>query len=92
MSVPIDTTSGLQAGCEPKGGTDYVLKGWLVTLPDGHETRLGPDETRARNYALQQRAIAVEPLFVHRHGAPGRMQGAGEGARWPVARLLAGGG
>jgi hypothetical protein len=42
-----------------------VIKGWLVTLPDGHECRLGPDETRARNYAAQNHAT-LEPMYVQR--------------------------
>lgn len=42
-----------------------VLVGWLVTLPDGFETRMGPDKARATHYAAQQHAT-MEPMFVFR--------------------------
>lgn len=64
MPVPIDTSSGLQAGSETAAGKVRVLKGYLVTLPNGFETRLGPDKGRALTYAMQQRGSRVEPLFV----------------------------
>jgi hypothetical protein len=65
MMNPVDTTTGAQCGSEVKG-TTWVIEGWLVTLPDGHKCRLGPDETRARNYGVQQRAVRVEPMYVLR--------------------------
>ena len=67
------------------GQQSLVVKGWLVTLPDGHESRLGPDETRARLYAAQQRAVRVEAMFVLRaDAAPPRQIDAG-GAFGPEA-------
>lgn len=83
--IPIDPATGLQAGDPVHIGKALVVKGWLVTLPDGHETRLGPDETRARLYAVQQRAVRVEALFVMRvDAAPPRQIDAG-GAIGPGA-------
>lgn len=67
---PIDTATGLPSGSEVHLGTQLLVKGWLVTLPDGHECRLGPDETRAKLYAAQQHGT-VEPLFVRRPANPG---------------------
>jgi hypothetical protein len=67
---PIDTTTGLQCGQEPRTGTVDVVVGYLVTLPDGHECRLGPDLTRAQNYAAQNRALAIEPIYVKRQTLP----------------------
>jgi len=66
MNRPIDTTTGLQCGPDVFDGSVLVVKGWLVTLPDGFECRLGPDETRAQNYAVQQRATSIEPMYVRR--------------------------
>ena len=43
-----------------------IIKGYLVTLPDGFECRLGPDLTRAQNYAAAQHAVSIEPLYVKR--------------------------
>ena len=43
-----------------------VVVGYLVTLPDGFECRLGPDLTRAQNYAVQQRALRIEAMVVRR--------------------------
>ena len=65
MKAPVDTSTGLQAGSVPHGDRVPVLKGWLVTLPDGFETRMGLDKTRAENYAAQQHGT-IEPLFVFR--------------------------
>lgn len=48
-----------------------VVVGYLVTLPDGFECRLGPDLTRAQNYATQQRAVGIEPMVVRRRLMPG---------------------
>lgn len=67
--IPIDTATGQQAGSLVHTGTVLVLKGWLVTLADGHECRLGPDETRAKLYAAQQHGTA-EPLYVRRPAPP----------------------
>jgi hypothetical protein len=44
---------------------EKLVKGYLVTMRDGHECRLGPDKTRAELYAAQNHAL-VEPLFVSR--------------------------
>jgi hypothetical protein len=68
MPVPIDTTTGLQSGGEVHTGKVLVLKGYLVTLANGFESRLGPDKGRALTYAMQQRGSRVEPLFVERDG------------------------
>lgn len=65
----IDTTTGLRSGGPVHTGTVEVVVGWLVTLADGHECRLGPDETRAKLYAAQQHGTA-EPMFVRRATAP----------------------
>jgi hypothetical protein len=66
--IPIDTATGRQSGSLVHDGTVLVVKGWLVTLADGHECRLGPDETRAKLYAAQQHGTA-EPLYVRRPAA-----------------------
>ena len=68
MGRPIDTTTGLQAGGQVHTGTVEVVVGWLVTLADGHECRLGPDDTPARIYAAQQHGTA-EPMYVRRAAA-----------------------
>jgi hypothetical protein len=47
-----------------------VVVGYLVTLPDGHECRLGPDRTRAEVYATQNRAALIEPIYVKRRSLP----------------------
>jgi hypothetical protein len=62
---PIDTTTGLQSGSLVHADRAPVLVGWLVTLPDGFETRMGPDKARATHYAAQQHAT-MEPMFVFR--------------------------
>ena len=49
-----------------------VVKGYLVTHPDGYEARLGPDLTRAEIYAAQQHGT-LEPLFVRRVIRAGRL-------------------
>ena len=46
-----------------------VIVGYLVTLPDGYECRLGPDYTRALHYAAQQHG-QIEPMFVDRPDPP----------------------
>lgn len=46
-----------------------VIVGYLVTLPDGYECRLGPDETRARLYAARNHSGMVEPMYVLRSAA-----------------------
>ncbi len=43
-----------------------IVVGYLVTLPDRHECRLGPDRTRAEVYAAQNRATMIEPIYVKR--------------------------
>lgn len=63
--VPIDTTTGLQAGSSVHDGTVDVLVGYLVTHADGYEARVGPDRTRAQLYAVRSRAT-LEPMFVRR--------------------------
>ena len=42
-----------------------VVVGYLVTLPDGHECRLGPDRGRAEQYAARNHGI-IEPMIVRR--------------------------
>jgi hypothetical protein len=42
-----------------------IIVGYLVTLPDGYECRLGPDYTRALHYAAQQHG-KIEAMFVER--------------------------
>jgi hypothetical protein len=63
---PVDLTTGLQCGQEPITGDKEIIKGYLVTLPDGHECRLGPDLTRAQNYAAQNHSALIEPMYVRR--------------------------
>jgi hypothetical protein len=63
--APIDTSTGLQAGSVPHSDLVPVLKGWLVTLPGGHECLMKLDKARADNYAAQQHGT-IEPLFVFR--------------------------
>jgi hypothetical protein len=46
-----------------------VLVGWLVTFGKGNEARLGPDKTRAENYAAHSHGT-IEPMYVWRP-APG---------------------
>mgnify|MGYP000582481966 CR=1 FL=1 len=46
-------------------GHELVRKGFLLTLPDGHEAVLRNDETFALNAAVQGRGRA-EALFVVR--------------------------
>lgn len=59
------------AGAEAAQG-QLVIVGYLVTLPDGYECRLGPDETRARLYAARNHSGKVEPMYVRRAApAPG---------------------
>ena len=65
MGVPIDTATGLQCGSEVHADRAPVLVGWLVTLPDGFETRFGPDKARADHYAAQQHGT-LEPIYVFR--------------------------
>ena len=64
---PVDLTTGLPCGIDTPEipGTVEVLVGYLVTFPDGHECRLGPDRTRAEIYAAKQHAT-LEPTFVIR--------------------------
>jgi hypothetical protein len=67
MRVPIDTATGSQAGGPVHEDHALVLVGWLVTLPDGLQTRMGLDKARAVNYATQQHAT-IEAMFVFRAG------------------------
>ena len=62
---PIDSTTGLPCGAPVHTGMVDVLKGYLVTLPDGYECRMGPDKTRADLYAAANHGT-IEPLFVRR--------------------------
>ena len=62
---PIDTTTGQPAGMQVHTDRVPVLVGWLVTLPDGFQTRMGPDKARADHYAAQQHGT-LEPMFVWR--------------------------
>lgn len=64
--VPIDTSTGLQAGSHVHTGTVEVLVGWLVTHADGFEVRLAADRARADKYLQQHRATIIEPMFVRR--------------------------
>jgi hypothetical protein len=57
----VDTPAVAEAG--PRR---LVVVGYLVTLPDGYECRLGPDETRARLYAARNHSGKVEPMYVLR--------------------------
>jgi hypothetical protein len=66
---PIDTTTGLQCGQEPRDGTVEVVVGYLVTLPGGHECRLPPDRGRAEQYAARNHGT-VEPMLVRRQNLP----------------------
>lgn len=63
---PIDATTGLPSGGPVHTGQVELVVGFLVTLRDGHECRMGPDRTRAEVYAQQQRARSVEPMYVRR--------------------------
>ncbi len=63
--IPVDLTTGLQCGQEPRDGTVEVVVGYLVTLPDGHECRMPPDKTRAELYAAKNHAT-IEPMYVKR--------------------------
>jgi hypothetical protein len=62
---PVDTATGQQDGSPAHDGRSPVLVGWLVTLPNGYEARLGPDKARADHYASQQHAT-LEAMFVMR--------------------------
>ena len=62
---PIDTSTGLQAGSQAHAERVPVLVGWLVTLPDGFQSRMGLDKARADHYAAQQHGV-IEPMFVWR--------------------------
>ena len=64
--IPVDTTIGLQSGGEVHTGQQDLVVGYLVTLQDGYECRMGPDLTRAQNYAVQQHARSIEAMFVRR--------------------------
>lgn len=63
--MSIDTATGRRAGA-PVAGSREILVGYLVTLPDGFECRMGPDQARAQNYAVNQRARMIEPMYVWR--------------------------
>jgi hypothetical protein len=63
--MPRDTATGLQDGSAAHADRVPVLVGWLVTLPNGFETRMGPDKARADHYAAQQHGI-IEAMFVWR--------------------------
>lgn len=65
MPVPIDTSTGRQAGCAPHAGRVEVLVGYLITHTDGFEARLGPDKARAELYAVRNHA-RIEAMFVWR--------------------------
>lgn len=54
-----------------------VVVGYLVTLPNGYEARLGPDLTRAQVYAVQQHAARIEPMVVRRMPPAAGQAGAG---------------
>lgn len=66
---PIDTATGLPSGGEVHTDRVPVLVGWLVTFGKGNEARLGPDKTRAENYAAHSHGT-IEPMYVWR-AAPG---------------------
>lgn len=61
---PVDLSTGRPCGAFDEPG-HYVLKGYLITLPDGYECRMAPDKTRADLYAAANHGT-VEPLFVRR--------------------------
>jgi hypothetical protein len=60
-----DNGAGMEAGKAAYDDRAPVLVGWLVTLPNGYECRLGADKARADHYAAQQHAT-LEPMFVMR--------------------------
>jgi hypothetical protein len=67
-----DAESGTIFSGEVLGVIDHmpntidVIVGYLITLADGFQCRLGPDLARAQNYATQQHARSLEPMFVRR--------------------------
>lgn len=69
MRQPIDTATGAQAGGPVHEDRVPVLVGWLVTFGKGNEARLGPDKTRAENYAAHSHGT-IEAMYVWR-AAPG---------------------
>lgn len=64
--IPVDTSTGLQAGGPVHTGQQDVIVGWLVTHEDGFQARLGPDRARAEVYVRQHRAARIEAMFVRR--------------------------
>jgi hypothetical protein len=72
LCLHADAESGTISSGEVLGVNDHmpntidVIVGYLITLPDGFQCRLGPDLTRAQNYATQQHARSLEPMFVRR--------------------------
>ena len=62
---PIDANTGRPSGSTVHTAGVDVIKGYLVTLPDGYECRMAPDKTRADLYAAANHGT-VEPLFVRR--------------------------
>jgi hypothetical protein len=65
VRAPIDTATGQQAGGPVHEARQPVLVGWLVTFGKGNEARLGPDKTRAENYAAHSHGT-IEPMYVWR--------------------------
>lgn len=61
-------TSVTAPSMPPAATTAEVVVGYLVTLPGGHECRLGPDRTRADLYAARNHGV-VEEMYVRRRGA-----------------------
>jgi len=66
MPHPIDTATGQRSGNDVHLDYIEVVVGYHVTLPDGFVCRMAPDRTRAENYAIQQRAVLLEPMYVKR--------------------------
>lgn len=62
MSKPIDTATGRQDGSPAHDGAVEVIVGYLVTLMDGTESRLPPDQTAAANYLVARHGRSIEPM------------------------------
>lgn len=68
--MPWATTADVEPPATAEAAQGHlVIVGYLVTLPDGYECRLGPDETRARLYAARNHSGKVEPMYVRRPAA-----------------------